>query len=96
MENGKEKEKSGRPVLHKNDKYREGQGPHFTVHTPLNVDKEKIIDEALNVDLIPTLRKVLSHKYVDPSLLELEVLNKRGGELFMKYFHKYRRWIESQ
>jgi len=34
-------------------------------YTPLNVDRGKLLDEALSVDLVPTPRKVLSPDNVD-------------------------------
>lgn len=42
-------------MFRKNDKYRENRGPQFHSYTSLNADRGKIMDEALNADLIPTL-----------------------------------------
>jgi len=51
----KKKEKIGWHMSGKFDKYMGNQGPWFNSYTPLNTDKEKIMDEDLNANLIPTL-----------------------------------------
>jgi len=60
-----EKEKNSRPSLDRKDKYRESRGPRFTRYTSLNANREKIMNEALKVDFLPTPQKVLSPKDVD-------------------------------
>jgi len=42
--------------------YKKNRDPRFHTYTPLNVDRREIMDEALNVDLIPTFRKLQSPK----------------------------------
>ena len=37
----------------------ENHGPQFTRYTPLNVDRGRILDEALSVNLIPTSRRAM-------------------------------------
>lgn len=54
----KEKERNDRHTLERGDKYKKNRKPRFYSYNPLNTDREKIMDEALNTNLIPKLRKL--------------------------------------
>jgi len=44
------------PLMHRDD----SRIPKFSHYTPLNADQTRILEEALNADIIPTPRKILS------------------------------------
>jgi len=54
-----EKNKGTRPpmVMADRDRYRSNRGPHFHNYTPLKVPRGKILDEALQTELISTLKQ---------------------------------------
>ena len=67
-EKGKDKDHNGRYVLGRYDIFRENRGPQFHTYTLLNSNwDKKIMDKMLNVDLIPTLKKLQSLRDVDMS-----------------------------
>jgi len=44
---------------------REPRQPHFTIYAPLNVPRSRVLDEALQVDLIPPPRKTTTPPNTD-------------------------------
>ena len=55
-ESEKEKDRGNRPGPKQSDWFRENRGPRFYSYTPLTVPRGRIIDEALQAELIPTLK----------------------------------------
>jgi len=51
-----EKDRQG-PSSHRGDRRRDNRGSRFSKYTPLTIEKGRILDEALNVELIPPPRK---------------------------------------
>jgi len=49
------------------DQRRDNRGPRFSRYTPLNVDRSKILQEALSAELIPPPRRALSLENADRS-----------------------------
>jgi len=64
-DNEKEKDQGGRHAPGRSNRYKENRGPQFHTYTPLNADRVKIMDEALNADLILTLKNLQGPKDAD-------------------------------
>jgi len=64
---GKEKNWGIRHILGRSDKFNDSRRPRFHTYTPLNVDRGKLMDETLHVDLIPTVKKLQSSRDADMS-----------------------------
>ena len=47
------------------DRYRSNRGPRFHNYTPLTVPRGKIMDEALQIELIPALKQTQTPSNVD-------------------------------
>ena len=47
------------------DRYRSNRGPRFHNYTPLTVPREKVLDEALQTELIPTLKQTQTSPNAD-------------------------------
>jgi len=54
-------------MLGRSDHFRENQGSRFHNYTPLTVPRGRILDEALQPELIPTLKQSQSLKNADTS-----------------------------
>jgi len=63
VDKGKGKERSNAQQF----KQREPRPPKFTHYTPLNVNRGRILEDALNVDLIPSPQKLPTLWNVDTS-----------------------------
>ena len=62
-----EKERKGRSRSGRGDPKRDNCGPQFSRYTPFNVGKGKILQKALNAELIPPPRRALSPDNADRS-----------------------------
>jgi len=63
----KDKDRSNRPMLGQNDRFRENRGPRFSSYTHLVVLKGRILDEALQAELIPVLKQSQALRNADTS-----------------------------
>jgi len=59
-----EKDRQGRSS-HQGDRRRDNQGSQFSKYTPLTAERGRLMDEALNAELIPHPRKAASPDNVD-------------------------------
>jgi len=66
-ESEKEKDKGNSPGLKRADRFRENRYPHFNSYTPLTIPRRRILDEALQAELIPTLKQSQTLRNVDTS-----------------------------
>jgi len=63
---GKEEmERQNRPAIGRGDRRKDNWGHRFVRYTPLSLDRENFLDEALSVELIPPPRRVASLENAD-------------------------------
>ena len=63
----KEKDRGNKPTLGRFDCFRENQGPRFLSFTPLTLLRGRVLDEALQTKLIPTLKQSQTPRNADTS-----------------------------
>jgi len=66
-ESEKEKGRGSRLELKLADRFKENRGPHFHSYTPLTVPRGRILDEALQAELILTLKQSQTPRNDDTS-----------------------------
>jgi len=78
----KEKDRGIRHIPGQFDKIRDNRGPQFHTYSPLNADRDKIMDEALHADLIPELKKQCRyHRKFGNTIEECQALKDKIEEL---------------
>lgn len=76
-----DRKRQGRSRSGRGDPKRDNRGPRFSRYTPFNVDRGKILQEALSAELIPPPRRSLSHKNTGHSTEECQSLKDKIEEL---------------
>jgi len=61
------KDRQGKSGFGREDSRKDNRGPRFSWYTPLNADREKILQEALSAELMPPPRRALSPDNADRS-----------------------------
>jgi len=61
-EKGKEEKECQGRSGHRSDRRKDSRGSRFSKYTPFTVERGRILDEALSVELIPPPRKVASQR----------------------------------